>query len=220
MHSSFAAVNWCSENNVCSHNTMNSEKAKELLGAGLSNVVVASALGVSESLVSQWLSNDEFAQEVQKLKLANLTEATSRDRKWNTLEDTLLQKLEDLLPMLVNPMAVVQALKAVNGAVRRGSPKEMGVQAQSTHVHLHMPALLAAKFTVNPANQVVEVDGRSVATMPAHAVVAEMNKRKAENLLSSPVPEAPSPDEVDMERAQSRLRSLQKLEHFPIHQVL
>lgn len=197
---------------------MSREKARELLGAGLSNVVVASALGVSESLVSQWLSDDLFASEVQKLKLTNLTEATSRDRKWNTLEDRLLEKLEDLLPMLVNPMAVVNALKAVNSAVRRGAPKEQSATAQSTHVHLHMPALLAAKFVVNPVNQVVEVDGRSVATMPANAVVAEMNRRKSQGLLEKQ--ETIDPDVADMERAQSRLENLQKLEYLPVHQVL
>jgi len=196
----------------------NREKALELLGANLENVVVANALGVSESLVSQWLSDEAFAVEVQKRKLQNLTEATSRDRKWNTLEDQLLDKLEGLLPMIVNPMAVIQALKAVNGATRRGSQRELGAVAQSTHLHLHMPALLAAKFVVNPTNQVIEVDGRSVATMPANAVVEEMLRRKTAGLLDAPQPQ--NPDDADMERAQARLTNLQKLEHLPIHQVL
>ena len=195
---------------------MSKDQAKELLGAGLQNVVVANALGVSESLVSQWLSDETFAAEVQKLKLQNLTEANTRDRKWNSLEDQLLEKLEGLLPMIVNPMAVIQALKAVNGAVRRSAPKELAGVAQSTHVHLHMPALLAAKFVVNPTNQVIEVDGRSVATMPANAVVAEMNKRKLEKELNPPKPA----DTVDMEEAQARLDNLTKLEHLPISQVL
>lgn len=195
------------------------EKALELLGAGLENVVVANALGVSESMVSQWLSDDTFANEVQKLKLQNLTEATSRDRKWNTLEDQLLDKLEKLLPFIVNPGVVLQALKTVNAAVRRGSPRELGAQAQSTHVHLHMPQLLAAKFVVNQVNQVIEVDGRSVATMPANAVVQEMNRRKAEGTLLPKTVEV-SPDEADLDRARVRLDNLQKLEHLPIHQVL
>jgi len=196
----------------------NRDKALELLGANLENVVVANALGVSESLVSQWLSDEAFAVEVQKRKLQNLTEATSRDRKWNCLEDQLLEKLEGLLPMIVNPMAVIQALKAVNGATRRGSQRELGAVAQSTHLHLHMPALLAAKFVVNPTNQVVEVDGRSVATMPANAVVEEMMRRKSAGLLDAP--QVQNPDDADMERAQARLTNLQKLTHLPIHQVL
>lgn len=192
------------------------DKALELLGAGLPNVVVANALGVSESLVSQWLSVDEFAVQVQQRKIQVLTEAKNRDSKWNTLEDKLLERLEELLPMLSNPMAVVQALRTVNGAVRRAAPQELGATAQATHVHLHMPALIAAKFTVNGNNQVVEVDGRNVSTMPANVVVEEMKRRAAERTV---LPAANS-EEADREQAMHRVSQLQRLEHLPVHELV
>jgi transcriptional regulator with XRE-family HTH domain len=199
---------------------MSKERAKELLGAGLSNVVVASALGLSESMISQWLSEDSFREEVQKLRLTNLTEAAGRDRKWNSLEDRLLERLEELLPTLVNPAVVLHALKLVNGAVRRSSPQELGAQAQSTHLHLHLPAVIAAKFTINQNSQVIEVDGRSVATMPAAGVVAAMNKlAEVEGLPVSKSAEEAATD-ADLIRARERLVNLQKLEHLPIHQVI
>jgi hypothetical protein len=194
------------------------DQARELLGAGLQNVVVASAIGVSESQISQWLSEEQFREEVQKLRLQNLTSAAERDRKWNSLEDKLLERLDDILPTLVQPGVVIQALKAVNNAVRRAAPKDMGVTAQSTHLHLHMPALLAAKFVVNKDNQVVEVDGRSVATMPANAVVAKMNEAKERGELNV-LPVANS-DEVDIADAQVKLENLQRIDSLPIHQVI
>jgi arginine/lysine/ornithine decarboxylase len=192
------------------------DKARELLGAGLENSVVASALGVSASLVSQWLSEETFADEVQTLKLVNLTQATERDRKWNTLEDKLLDKLEFLLPTLTNPAVVLQALRTVNGATRRSNPRELEPVANQTHVHLHMPSLLAAKFVVNPANQVVEVDGRSIATMPANAVVKELERRKQ---LQEIIPH-PSQDAIDKARAQERIDNLAKLSFLPVHELV
>lgn len=192
------------------------DKGKELLGAGLEPVVVASALGVTQSLVSQWLSDENFAADVQKLKLVNFTAATARDRKWNSLEDSLLEKLESLLPFLTNPHIVLQALRTVNGATRRSAPKEQEPIANQTHVHLHMPQLIAAKFVVNPQNQVIEVDGRSMATMPASTVVkmAEAQTQKAEEQKRLPVPEV-----QDLERARERVATLTKLSHHTVHEV-
>ena len=178
------------------------EKVKELLGMNLKPVVVASAVGVSESYISQLLSDAEFSKEVQELKLRNLSETIERDKRWDGLEDGLLQRLEDILPMgFTRPMELLRALQVVNAAKRRSTPQEAATATSMTIVPLLIPAVVASKFVANAQGQVVEVEGRTIATMPASVV--------AEKLL-----------EKDTSRAKERLDSLAKLDTLPVHEVV
>lgn len=185
------------------------EKIKELLGVGLPANVVASACGVDDSYVSQLLSQDEFAAEVQQLKLANLTEAAGRDGAWNTLEDDLLAKIKDLLPLMTKPMEVIRALQVANSATRRAAPREMAATAVHQHVHLHLPQVVQQKFVVNNHSQVVEVDGRTIATMPANKAVALMNERLAAKQKTAAIA-------ADEQSAAGRLAGLKTVDLLPL----
>ncbi len=193
------------------------EKIKELLGVGLPNNVVASATGVTESYVSQLLSEETFAAEVQELRLKNLTEASTRDGKWNRLEDSLLEKIEHLLPLMVKPMEVLQALKIVNSAQRRAAPRELAANAQHHHVHLHLPTVVQQKFVVNAQSQIVEADGRTIATMGANKVV-EMLKKRVEEPASTPENQRALQD--DRIEAFTRLQNLRNITLLPTAEQL
>lgn len=193
------------------------EKIRELLGIGLANNIVASAVGCDDSYISQLLSDPVFAEEVQKLRGENLTEAVGRDSKWNSLEDKLLQKVENLLPLMVRPMEVIRALQVVNNAHRRAVPAAALPASTHQHVHLHLPTVVHNKFVINQNSQVVEVDGRTIATMSAKDVVKKLEARTA-------APEATKVNsdehEADVREANDRLSNIRRLTHLPVAELL
>lgn len=196
------------------------DKIRELLGIGLSPVVVASAVGCTESNISQLLADEVFAQEVQQLKLMNLTETAHRDRKWDTLEDQLLERLEGILPLLARPLEVINALKMVNGAKRRATSSEIGSSSVSPQtLHLHLPNAIAAKFIVNAQNQVVDIEGRTIATMPAKEVMKRLTNRTGQELPSALHQETVT---KDIEKAINRLDAItiQKIKQLPVASIV
>jgi hypothetical protein len=197
------------------------DKAKELLGIGLANNIVASAIGVTESMVSQWLSDETFAQEVSDLRAATAAEAVGRDKKYNKIEDILLEKLEEKLDsglMFTSPREILAAIRVINSAVRRGSPQEVTGKGQVQIVQLQLPenATFAARFVLNGQNQVIEIAGRSMATMSAKGVVGQLEKMNKAKESSSGV----KAEQQDATAAADRLRSLSSLTHLPVAEVL
>lgn len=190
------------------------EKIKELLGLNLPNKTVASAVGVSESYISQLLSEDAFAAEVQELRVKTLAEAANRDKKYEALEDTLLDRVKDLIPMMVRPMEAVRALQAVNGATRRAAPAELSANAQSTVVTLNLPGAIINKFVVNAQKQIVEIDGETVATMPARNVVGKLEEFRKQEAINRDAAT------IDRNDAATRLRNLVRLETLPLSEVV
>ena len=129
----------------------------ELLGTGLSPEIVASAAGVTPSYISQLLSEPSFSAQVTQLRFDNLQSATNRDRKYDDIEDALIAKMQDLLPMMYKPLEVLRAITVINGAKRRGASAPETIHMNNTVVNLVIPTQILQKFTVNSANQVVEV---------------------------------------------------------------
>lgn len=130
--------------------------ALELLGANVPQVQVASALGITESAVSQMMANSEFAAKVQKIRFDNARKFNERDNKYEQLEDAMLQKLSDSLPFFSKPHEIIQGLKAVNGAVRRGQASMDNQQMNKPVVQLNLPVAIIQKIVVSGRNEVVK----------------------------------------------------------------
>lgn len=164
----------------------NQAKALSLLGQGISSVMVASTLGVSESLISQFLSDSRFAEEVVKLKLATLQKQTSIDNKHMEIEDKLLDKLAKVIPLMSKPMDILRGIQVINATKRRGMAEAGPGLATSTIVNINLPAAVHAKFVTNTHNQIVEVqDGegsRSLVTASTQTVERLAADRKAAHL--------------------------------------
>lgn len=201
------------------------DKIKELLGLNLPANVVASAVGVSEGYVSQLLSDDIFRAEVSELRIKNTLEHANRDKKYDTLEDLMLQKLQEKLDSgtsFLKPAEILAAIKVLNGAKRRAAPAELNSQAAQPGMvlHLHLPesAAFAAKFIVNAENQVIEIAGKSVATMSAKGVIKQLEDMHRNTISNeAKLPQAQSEDE---EAAEARLNGLVKLEELPVADLL
>lgn len=132
-------------------------KALSLLGQGIAPVMVASTLGCSESLISQYLADPRFADEVVKLKLISLQMQTGIDNKYMEAENKLVDKLLKTIPLMTKPMDILRGLQVVNATKRRGvSDGPVGAHISQV-VNITLPGVFAAKLITNAQNQVVEV---------------------------------------------------------------
>lgn len=156
--------------------TTTESRALTLLGQGLNPEVVAAAVGVSTSRISQLLSDPQFASQVSELRFNNLAKHNTRDNAYDELEDTLIEKLKGSLPFMVRPGEVLKAIQVVNSAKRRGSSAPESITQQHTVVQLLMPTQILQNFTTNINNQVIKAGDQDLVTVQS----ASMN-----NLLAN-----------------------------------
>lgn len=159
--------------------TSTEERALTLLGQGLGPEVVASAVGVTVSRISQLLSSPEFSAQVAELRYKNLSKHNERDNAYDRMEDNLLQKLQDLLPFMVRPMEVLKAIQIINAAKRRGSSAPESITNQQTVVQLVMPTQIINRYTVNTHNQVIQAGQQDLVTVQSSSLPALLASRKA-----------------------------------------
>jgi hypothetical protein len=138
--------------------TSTEERALTLLGSGIAPETVAASLGVSVSRISQLLSDETFATRVAEMRFENLQSHNRRDASYDDLEDKLLEKMRDLLPLMVKPMEVMRALQTINSAKRRGQSTPESIIEKQSIVNLVMPVQIINKFTTNQQGQVVTID--------------------------------------------------------------
>lgn len=158
------------------------ERALQLLGSGQSPLVVAQALGVDHSRVSQLLAEPEFARQVAELRFKNLQDQAARDKKYDGLEDKLLEKLADVLEYITKPGEVLRALMAVNAAKRRGVLDPTAGQQFNTVVQLQLPSVVQAKFRVDAQGVIISVGERPMVTMPADVLIKEVGHGSTKSL--------------------------------------
>lgn len=141
------------------------ERALSLLASGIEPAVVAAALGVSVSRISQIVSEPAFAARLQEAKFTNLQKHNERDNNYDTIEDKLIKKLDNSLPFIMKPGEILGAIRVINAAKRRGISAPEHVNAQQTVVQLTMPVMLVQKFTTNIHNQVVTAGQQDLVTI-------------------------------------------------------
>ncbi len=141
------------------------ERALALLGAGIGVESVASALGVTPSRISQLLSDSDFAAAVTQIKFETMSAHTERDGKYDSVEDSLLKKLETSLPLLLRPSDILGAIKVINGAKRRGQDSQEALVDRKNIVQLTMPVAIMQQFTTNIDNMVVGVGEKELRTI-------------------------------------------------------
>lgn len=165
---------------AATHGTLSTteERAIALLGKGISPTQVASALGVSDSRISQLLSQEHIAQQVVNLRFAALQENNARDEKIDTLEDKLIKKIEDLLPLINRPMEALKAFQVLNAAKRRGAAAPTEQTIHNTVVNLVMPSRVVQAFTVNTLNQVVSAGSQDLVTMQSGTLLSNLKAQK------------------------------------------
>ena len=163
--------------------TTTEERALSLLGQGCGPELVASAIGVSVSRISQLLSMPEFAEKVAALRFQNLAKHNERDQRADRIEDMLLEKLENIIPFLMDPMKIIMAYTKINAAKRRGSSSPDAITAQTTVVALNIPSVVINQHvkndvTVNINNQVIKAGSQDLITVQSARMEHLLNASK------------------------------------------
>lgn len=160
------------------------EKIKELLGTGLANDVVASAVGVTPSYISQLMANEKFSADVIALRTKTLMAATARDKSWDGIEEKLLDKLEQVVSsgMIFKPQDLLRALVVANAAKRRGSTAQEALTGNKTVVSISIPVTVMNHYTKNAQGEVIEVttpegNTQTLSTMPAAALMRRLTEQ-------------------------------------------
>jgi hypothetical protein len=168
-------------------------RALSLLGQGIGPEVVASAVGVSVSYISQLLSDPEFAGQVSSLRYESLAKHNVRDSAYNSLEDSLVEKMRDCLPYMIRPLEILKAIQIINSAKRRGSSTPDSILAQKEVVSLVMPTQIIQQFTTNINNQVIQAGTQELITVQSAGMNALLEAR---NTAKSTKPTNPTPSGV------------------------
>lgn len=151
--------------NVTTSNTGTEERALALLGAGIAPNIVASSLGVSTTRISQLLSDEEFSAKVADLRFHALAKHNERDNAYDGIEDDLVERLKDCLPLMHRPIEILNAIKVINAAKRRGSATPESLIEKQSIVQLVVPVQILNKFQVNINGQVTTVDNQDLLTI-------------------------------------------------------
>lgn len=161
-------------------------RALTLLGQGINPEMTASAVGLSTSRISQLLSDPEFAAQVADLRYKNLAKHNERDSAYDSLEDSLLTKLKDLLPFMLRPMEVLKAIQVINAAKRRGASAPDSITAQQEVINLVMPVQIINQYSVNSHNQVIKAGAQDLVTVQSGRLkdLVAQAKKGAQDVIS------------------------------------
>jgi hypothetical protein len=162
--------------------TTTESRALALLGSGIGPEAVASALGLTTSAISQWLSKDEFAAQVAELRFQNLAKHNERDSSYDQLEDDLILRLKDCLPLMHRPLEILKAIQVINAAKRRGSSTPESVINQQNIVQITIPSITVNKFTTNMQNLVIKTGQQELLTIQSGSLLKEVKDEENERI--------------------------------------
>ena len=167
--------------------TSQESRALELLGQGIGPEQTASAVGLSTSRISQLLSDPEFSAQVAEKRFHNLQKHNERDSNYDSLEDKLLQKMQNCLIFMHKPMEILRAIQIINQAKRRGVSAPDHITQQQTVVTLTMPVTVVSQFKLDGNRQVLEAGQQTLITAQSSHLQDMIKQRKeAQNVLPAP----------------------------------
>jgi hypothetical protein len=156
------------------------EKLLGFLAAGVSQSAAALACGISDGRVSQILEDPAFIQALADRSIQKLEAAIEHDDSIGALEKKSLAVLEAKLPFVRTAMEAAKIFQTLNNANRHAAPatnsrpESLGAQ----QVTLVLPKAAAVHIQMNSQNQVIEIAGRSMATLPSKSLPALSEDRK------------------------------------------
>jgi len=154
------------------------ERIKSLLGYITDQTRVAHLAGCDVSYISQLMADPGFAEEVMLARIEQGERTVGMDRKADDIEGVLLDKLKRALPMMVKPSEILRAYQVLNQAKRRVPQDSVGHgTGGATIVQIRIPERAALRFKVDSTNEVIEVDGRPLVTMPSVDLLKRLSVR-------------------------------------------
>ncbi len=160
----------------------------DMLGQGLSATQVASAVGCDDSYISQLIADEGVSEKIQALRAENFSKYVELDRRVDEAEAEALTKLASLAQYITKPTEAARVYNVLNQAKRRTVDQVNQQQAVAQTVTLDLPAAVRVSFTLTNDKQVIEIEGRSMTTLPSRNLASKLEQRNASRLLDMVVP--------------------------------
>lgn len=164
------------------------ERIIEMLGRGITASQVAMAVGCDDSYISQLMADENIAEQVQKQKAEHFAGYMDQDARADAAEKLALDRMITLIPFVTKPAEAARVYSVLNAAKRRTAENVSAAVPVAQTVQLDLPEASRVRFTMTHDRQVIEIEGRSLATMPAKSLAARLEQRNAARLLSTDVP--------------------------------
>lgn len=159
-------------------------RVMKLLGTGCLPVEAARACGCDESYVSQLKSEPDFVEQVGELVAITMAQQSEIDGNYLETEKILSKRMREQANLMFNPDQILRTLKFANEAKRKVptafTPQGEGSGTALKPVVLMLPAVLIQKFVVNPNNEIVQVEGQELLTLPSAQIKPLVEKHKRE----------------------------------------
>lgn len=161
-------------------------RAMKLQAGGANQRETANALGVDETLISQFNSEQDYKDQLHALVAAAFKNAQEIDENYQEIEHTLSKRLKELTAYMMNPDQVLRTLKFANEAKRKigSNPANTngsyngGDGNKLTPAILLLPVAIKREFVLNPNNEIVGVDETELVTLNSSALNAMVARRK------------------------------------------
>lgn len=166
-------------------------KLLSLLAAGVPQSAAASAVGVTPGYVSQLLEQEPFKVALLEASAGKIQAALDHDNTVESLEQKLLRVIEQKLPFIRNPMEAAKIFQILNNSKRRlQGPDTSQNTGGVTNVTIVLPRAAAAAIKLNSSNQVIEVEGRTMAPLPSRELpkLQEADAARAATVLDKTEP--------------------------------
>jgi len=103
-----------------------------------------------------------------------------------SLEDSLIEKFKEVMPLMMRPMEILKAMQVINGQKRRGSGTPESIHTTQTIVNLAIPVQVIARFTRDVNNQVIDAGDQTLLTIQSSRLHELSRERKAQNGSGEP----------------------------------
>ena len=142
------------------------EHAINLLAQGIPTSQVAAAVGVSDSYISQLKADEEVQRQIAERQAAHSIADSNFDSTLERAEAMALEKIEKNLPF-ANMGQALAAFRILNSARRRKDELIQKDTAVSVTVNLTLPANNIPRYITNQANEIIEVEGKTMISASA-----------------------------------------------------
>lgn len=166
----------------------------------------AMAVGMLEGDARELLASKDFSEALAGKRSEKLEEAVQHDNNVESLEAKALSVLSQKLLFVRSPMEAARIFQILNSSKKRSAPQDSGGAEAlgAQQVAILLPKAARVQLTLNASNQVIDVEGRSMATLPSRALpdlrslslaqrakkeeLAEVEQRHVDRKLDSTTP--------------------------------
>lgn len=141
---------------------LNTNMVIAALKAGFKDSEIAASMRVTQSAVCQFIEEKELRQYAAQSQFESL------DKKYNTLEEKVIDKITKTVDFAMLTIPQMSNLLRTLNAAKRRSMSEGQTQVQVNNVRLvniKLPEQVRVKAQLNERNEIIEIDGRVVETM-------------------------------------------------------